>query len=194
MSWVWERTSWVGRKPWQKRMETAAAATMRGVVRMENKVREGISEKICEFSWREDLGSLDPISWRKRWVSDFRLIFFSFTIRKRNFIFYSIFMNHLDYSVKKKGVVLIFIIRTRELKIGFFGRFISEKSVFRRHGNDFNKIKSKEKKIDKKSDFSLFFPWLEKYEKIAYEGFQTHPKWLEVEPSSHQAIDCTYFI
>ena len=136
------------------------------------------------------MGSLDPISWRKRWVSDFRLIFFSFSIRKRSFLFYSVFMNHPNYSVNKKGVVLIFIIRTRELKIGFFGRFIDEKSIFGQHGNDFNKIKSKGKKSTK----NPIFPWLQKYEKFASKGFQTHPKWLQVTPSSHQAINYTYFI
>ena len=75
------------------------------------------------------MGSLDPISWRKRWVSDFRLILFSFTIRKRRFLFYSGFMNHPDYSVKKKGVVLIFIIRTLFLQYpsmsAFFVIFLS---------------------------------------------------------------------
>ena len=85
-------------------------------------------------------------------------------------------MNHPDYSVKTKGVVLIFLIRTRELKIGFFGRFIIEKSVFGRHGNDFNKIKSKEKKS---AQNCRFFPWLQKYEKIASEGFRTDPKCLK---------------
>ena len=61
------------------------------------------------------------------------------------------------------------LVAVRELKIGFFGQFIGEKSVFGRHGNDFNKIKSKEKnrgknreKFDfssKNPTFSLFFPF-----------------------------------
>ena len=40
-----------------------------------------------------------------------------------------------------------------------------------------------------------FVPWLKKYEKIASDGwFRMHPKFLEVTPSSHQAIDYTYYI
>ena len=41
-----------------------------------------------------------------------------------------------------------------EQKIGFFGQFIGEKSVFGWHGNDFDKIKSEEKKSAKIGDFS----------------------------------------
>ena len=41
-----------------------------------------------------------------------------------------------------------------EQKIRFFDRFIDEKSVFGRHGNDFDKIKSEEKKSVKIVDFS----------------------------------------
>ena len=47
---------------------------------------------------------------------------------------------------------------SRELKIVFFDRFIDEKSVFERHGNDFNKIKSKEKKLAKNREKSPIFP------------------------------------
>ena len=94
-------------------------------------------------------------------------------------------------------LVFSFYVTTNEKNIGFFSRFIGEKSVFGRHGNDFDKIKSEEKKSEKIRyfpDFSMFFPfvpWLKKYEKISFEGFRTHPKCLEVAPSSHQAIDYT---
>ena len=37
------------------------------------------------------------------------------------------------------------------------------------------------------TDFSLFFSWLQKYEKNASKS-------MEVVPSNHQAIDCTYYI
>ena len=47
--------------------------------------------------------------------------------------------------------------KTKELKIGFFGRFIGEKLVFGWHGNDFNKIKSKEKKSAKNREKSPIF-------------------------------------
>ena len=47
---------------------------------------------------------------------------------------------------------------SKEQKIGSFGRFFDEKSVFGWHGNDFDKKKIRRKKIGKKSgkiaDFS----------------------------------------
>ena len=75
-----------------------------------------------------------------------------------------------------------------EQKIGFFGRFIGEKMVFGRHGNDLDKKNWKKMNQEKSSIFPR------KYEKIAFEGFQTYPKCLEVIPSNHQAIDYTYYI
>ena len=44
-------------------------------------------------------------------------------------------------------------------------------------------------------EISLFFPSFQKSgKKNASKEIRTHPKCLEVTPSSNQAIDCTYYI
>ena len=48
-------------------------------------------------------------------------------------------------------------IRTSEQKIGFFDQFIDKKSVFRRHGNDFDKKNRKKKNWQKIGKNRLFF-------------------------------------
>ena len=86
-------------------------------------------------------------------------------------------------------------------------RFFGEKSDFGGAGKDIRMEKS-EKKIGEKSPifsdknrffleiffFLNFFPDSKNMQKIASDGFQTHPKCLKMAPSNHQAIDCTYYI
>ena len=59
-------------------------------------------------------------------------------------------------QTKTSNQITIEVLRS-ELKIGFFDRFIDEKSVFERHENDFDKIKSKEKKSTKNREKSPIF-------------------------------------
>ena len=71
----------------------------------------------------------------------------------------------------------LFYVSTNEQKIGFFGRFFGEKSVFGRHGNDFDKKKkSEEKKSVKNWEKSPIF-W-RKIRKIRYfpENIRFFPK------------------
>ena len=51
----------------------------------------------------------------------------------------------------------VILIIHSEQKIGFFSRFIGEKSVFGRHGNDFDKRKLEEKNRQKIEENSQFF-------------------------------------
>ena len=101
-------------------------------------------------------------------------------------------------------------------KIADFGQFFGEKSDFGGAGKDIGMEKSGKKIGEKspifpiktdfprkkpiKTDFSWkffffdFFPDSKNMQKIASDGFRTHPKYLEMARSNHQAIDCTYYI
>ena len=98
-----------------------------------------------------------------RFSVNFLLLYY----KKKKLSFLLCFYESSRLQCKEKGVVLIFIIRTRELKIGFFGRFIGEKSVFGRHGNDFNKIKSK-----KNRQKIQFFPGSKNMKKLLLKDFE----------------------
>ena len=91
-------------------------------------------------------------------------------------------------------------------KIADFGRFFGEKSDFDGAGKDIRMEKSGKKNRQKIANFSDknrfswkffffdFFPDYKNMQKIASDGFRTHPKCLEMTPSNHQAIDYTYYI
>ena len=75
-------------------------------------------------------------------------------------------------------------------KIADFGRFFGEISDFGGVGKD---IEMKKSEIKKSAKNRRFFPWFQKYENFASDGFRTHPKCLKVTPSNHQTIDYTYY-
>ena len=70
-------------------------------------------------------------------------------------------------------------------------RFFSDKNRFFPGKNRFLPIKTD---FFWNFFFFDFFPDSKNMQKIASDGFRTHPKCLEMAPSNHQAIDCTYYI
>ena len=99
---------------------------------------------------------------------------------------------------KKKKEPKIYSLVTKEQKIGFFGRFIAEKSVFERHRKNLHWKKSEEKKLGKNREKSPIFPIFpcffflfigsKNMKKITSKGFRTTKNAWKWHPLSTKSV------